>query len=253
MNTDFSQQQKYSPSNSPSNYDLINDDSLNQLCHELRTPLASMKMWLVFLEAALEQEDLFDAKTCERLPVLDKLIFYLENLKQHCDDQLNLINNWLELQRLENGTEPLMLSEIKLQNWIPYMLEVWKVQGNSQRQRFQTKIKEALPTFVSDVSYLERILTELLKHACKSSSPNAEITISASENKGKISLKVSYSRFQERGFNKIYPFPKQTKIGNESASVFPLAKKLANYIGGSISVINNLDNTCLMVEVPIKM
>lgn len=256
MNNNFSHPKNPRPIKASASLETINSDFLDQLCQDLRTPLASMKMWVIFLEAALEKEDLFNleqSETSESLPLQEKLIFYLEKLKYHCDEQLLLINNFLELQRLEDQSEPLILTKIKLQDWIPYILEILDIKDLNNSQRFQTEISEEIPIIFSDIYYLERILMELLKHACNCTPPTTQITISASKNEDKISLKVSYIPFPYQVGNNIYPFPQPTETSDNTIDGFPLAKNLANYIGGSISVKNHLDITYLTLEVPIKI
>ncbi|HEY9810311.1 MAG TPA: HAMP domain-containing sensor histidine kinase [Halomicronema sp.] len=253
---DFSKPKKTRRTKDSASHETINPDCLDQLCNELRTPLASMKMWVIFLEAALEKEDLFNLEKSEAsqsLPLQEKLIYYLEKLKHHCDEQLHLINNFLELQRLENQSEPLILTKIKLQDWIPYILEILDIKDLNNIQRFQTEISPELPIIFSDIYYLERILIELLKHACNCTPPTTKITLSASKNEEKISLKVSYIPFPYQVGNNIYPFPQNTETCNNTIDGFPLVKKLANYIGGSISVNNNPDITHLTLELPIKI
>jgi len=92
---------------------------------------------------------------------------YFRMLQDECIRETNLINDLLDLSRLEAGTEPIFLTTIHLQAWIPHVVEPFLERARNQQQHLHIEITEDLPPLSTDLSGLERILTELLHNACK--------------------------------------------------------------------------------------
>ena len=80
----------------------LKDDFLSSVSHELRSPMTNIKMGLTMLEVSLKQLRLGDAE--------GKIQRYLQILQDESKRELDLINDLLDLSRLEAGSEPLELS-----------------------------------------------------------------------------------------------------------------------------------------------
>lgn len=152
----------------------LKDDFLNTVSHELRTPLANMKMAIQMLEIVLNQQEI---STPNATP--DRTVRYLEILRDQCNQELVLVNDLLDLQRLNADTYSLSFTSIALQNWIPHIAEHFQERIHNNQQRLEINIPSDLPELVSDVSSLTRILSELLNNACKYTPANETIRISA--------------------------------------------------------------------------
>jgi signal transduction histidine kinase len=92
---------------------------------------------------------------------------YFRMLQDECIRETKLINDLLDLSRLEAGTEPIVLTPINLQVWIPHVLEPFLERARCQAQRLQVEISDTVPLVSIDLRSLERILTELVHNACK--------------------------------------------------------------------------------------
>ena len=82
-------------------------------------------------------------------------------------EEISLINNFLDLQRLDTSTKPLVLEKIEVPQWLERVVELYNARNrNCCRQKLELAIEPNLPAMVCDPFSLERILVELLTNAC---------------------------------------------------------------------------------------
>lgn len=145
------------------------DDFLEAVSHELRAPISNIRMATQMLEVRLQQ--LSDDDTvvqCER---------YFQILKTECQRETDLINDLLALIHLDSGADSLNLSTVSLDLWIPHIAESFTERIQEKEQNLRIELPATLPTFTTDLSHLERTLTELLNNACKYTPVGETITI----------------------------------------------------------------------------
>ncbi|MDX2100704.1 MAG: GAF domain-containing protein [Leptolyngbyaceae cyanobacterium bins.59] len=162
----------------------LKDDFLNTVSHELRTPLSSMNMAVQMLETILfpqenrvVEEPITPGSLVLPPPVFQKLTRYFRILTNECQREVTLINNLLDLSRLEVGNQPLVLMTLAPQPWIIKVAEVFSERIRSQEQQLQIQLPDRLPPLTTDFNYLERIVTELLNNACKYTPAQGTITL----------------------------------------------------------------------------
>ncbi|HEY9639487.1 MAG TPA: GAF domain-containing protein [Coleofasciculaceae cyanobacterium] len=158
----------------------LKDDFLSTVSHELRTPITNVKMAVKMLRIAANE---------------DKRQRYLEILEKEANREATLIDDLLDLQRLEATSSPVVLEPIDLQTWLPSLIEPFQSRFASRQQLFQLDSPPDLPILQSNEAMLRRVLAELLNNACKytaaggaihlkiqlvSSSPLSEITFQLS-------------------------------------------------------------------------
>lgn len=156
---------------------LLKDDFLNCISHELRTPMSSMKLAIQMLEFSLGNVG-FLGETAEQI---DR---YLNILKEECQNEIDLINNLLDLTRLNAAADPLLPTLVDLKLWLPHIAEPYLHLAKQQQQTLLLEIASTLPPIMTDLAYLERIVTELLQNACKYSPPGETITLAAAVTDG---------------------------------------------------------------------
>ncbi|MBD2181795.1 PAS domain S-box protein [Aerosakkonema funiforme] len=145
---------------------LLKDDFLSTVSHELRTPMANMKMAIQMLKI---------------VPSGERHQRYLEILKTECDRETELINDLLDLQRLEASSYPLSLAEsLNLQEWLPNIIEPFRSRTLERGQNLQIELPADVPPLVSDRAGLARIVAELLNNACKYTPPGGGIILRVS-------------------------------------------------------------------------
>jgi PAS domain S-box-containing protein len=238
----------------------LKDEFLSTVSHELRTPLTNMKMAIQMLGIALNQEQNFMTEMAKPQAERSKAARYYEILDNECDREINLISNFLDLQRLDTSSKPLVLETIQVQQWLWRVVELFKARNrNSCQQKLRLSVAPHLPTLVCDPFSLERILIELLTNACKFSPPDAEITISAQLKSPNLQFQVINSGVEipslelPRIFDKFYRIPSNDpwKQGGTGLGL-ALVQKLTKYLGGTIEVESGSNLTCFAIQLPLS-
>ena len=230
----------------------LKDDFLSTVSHELRSPMANIKMAIQMLEVVLGQKGILDAET-------SRAARYFQILRDECQREINLINDLLDLSRLEAGTETSSLTTLNLQTWIPKIVEPFLERASRQQQHFQVDIAAGLPSLTVDQSHLERILTELLHNACKYTPAGETITVAAQVNAETVQLRVSNSGVEiapnelAHIFNKFYRIPGNDpwKHGGTGLGL-ALVKKLVDHLGATIRVDSAPEQTTFTLQCPIS-
>ncbi|MEB3886841.1 CBS domain-containing protein [Lyngbya sp. CCY1209] len=151
---------------------ILKDDFLSTVSHELRTPLANMKMAIHMLKLA---------------PTPERGERYLSILEAECSRETNLINDLLDLQKLEASTAPISLEVLNLSNWIPRITQPFYSRAQERQQVLSVDCPPDLPPVRTNTGNLERIIAELLNNACKYTPDGGEIHLGVERGAGGIS------------------------------------------------------------------
>lgn len=254
----------------------LKDDFLSTVSHELRTPISSIKMAtqmleiLIFGEERGENGEPETQQTAEilpsstfcltSLPDFQKMHRYFHILRDECDREIRLINDLLDLSRLDAGTEPLLLTTINPKIWIPYVAESFIELAHSQQQQLDLYLPDDLPEITTDLSDLERVLTELLNNACKYTPAGNQIIVSAQVAlPDSLLLSITNTgveiadREHELIFEKFYRIPNNDPWKYDGTGLgLALAKKILNRLNGSIEVESNFGHTTFTVCLPLQ-
>ncbi|XHX78763.1 MAG: response regulator [Stenomitos frigidus ULC029] len=259
----------------------LKDDFLNTVSHELRTPLANIKMAIRMLEIVLDQQGVLSP---ENNPSSQSLGRYMDILRSQCDQELFLVNDLLDLQRLNANVYDLELISISLLDWLPHLLEGFQVRAQERQLVLQVNLPADLPPLISDLPSLNRILMELLNNACKYTPPGEQIIIqieletrssidtaveapatmpeTASAEMSPLDSPVIVITVLNTGteipaaelsqiFEPFYRVPKgdRWKQGGTGLGL-ALVKKLVTCLSGSIRVESSPQQTCFVIELP---
>ncbi|OLP19855.1 hypothetical protein BST81_03205 [Leptolyngbya sp. 'hensonii'] len=228
----------------------LKDDFLSTISHELRTPVSNIKLAAELLEINLRDLEIFHTDS-------SKAAQYLQILHGECQREINLINNLLDLTRLNANLEPLLLSGLNFHIWLPYILEVFVERAEVQQQTLQLDIVGTIPLWMTDRRNLERILTELLTNACRYTPPQETITVVAEAIADTVQISVRNSGVEIAPedlpyiFDKFYRFPtKDPWKHNGTGLGLALARKLVEQLGGTIRVESAGGQTTFTVALP---
>ncbi len=127
---------------------------LANMNHELRTPLAI----ILGCSELLESDKTITPKQRSRLTTIDRSVQHL----------LNLINNVLELSKIEAGAASLSLVEVNLPRLLENVVEMFRLPVASKGLRFVYDRHPNLPNLVeTDENKLRQVLMNLLGNAIK--------------------------------------------------------------------------------------
>ncbi len=240
----------------------LKDDFLNTVSHELRSPMASIKLSAEMLEILLQRKGVFDDPQIRQ---------YFKILQGECDRETRLINDLLDLSRLSANTEPLLLTTLELQPWILHVADPFVSRARSQQQSLHFHLPAEPLIVTTDFSYLEQIFTELLQNACKYTPSGESICVSANlegdamargqptaSPSSRCALHITNTGItipepeRDRIFEKFYRIPNSDpwKYGGTGLGL-TLARRRAEQIHGSLSVSGDHQSTTFTIRLPL--
>jgi len=240
----------------------LKDDFLSTISHELRSPIASMKMILKLLVDLSNEENAMAPST---LPSgqQQKVVEYLHILQEECDRELALVEDLLHLQHIEAGTYVNQPTPISLQGFISHLVEPFESRVQNQQQTLQIDIAPDLPTLDLDPLSFNRVMTELLSNACKYTPARGTIAVTAKmvrsalepEVLPRLQLTVTNTGIEiapeelPRIFDKFYRIPNNDpwKHGGTGLGL-ALVKKLVEQMQGTLQVKSGNGQTCFVLQ-----
>ncbi|MEL6494304.1 MAG: GAF domain-containing protein [Cyanobacteria bacterium J06623_7] len=228
---------------------LLKDDFLKTISHELRTPMSSILLASETLEALLEREI-----GTQRSATFTKV---LNIFRSACERQNNLVNDLLTLSYLDAKKEMMTMQWIDLSVWLPQIVEPFLSRIERQQQTLSINLPADLPQIKSDISTVKRILSELFNNACKYTPEGETIIFAAWSTEDKINLSISNtgveisSSEQERVFDKFYRIPNRDpwQFGGTGIGL-ALVKNLTELLGGKIYLTSESATTRFVLELP---
>jgi PAS domain S-box-containing protein len=236
----------------------LKDDFLSTVSHELRTPVTSMRVALQLLGVTLNQEMDLDNELAKPETEQSRIARYYRILKEECEREISLINDLLDLQRLDVGNHPITPQPIKLTEWLPALANGFQARAKSREQSLTIQVPADIPILISDLSSVERVLAELLNNACKYTPPGGAILLEVLETrKNGFRFDITNTGIEipaeelPRIFDKFYRVPSADpwKQGGTGLGL-ALVQKLIMHIEGQVSVTSGNGHTCFTVELP---
>ncbi|QDU31521.1 Signal transduction histidine-protein kinase BarA [Anatilimnocola aggregata] len=155
----------------------LKGEFLANMSHELRTPLNSI---IGFSEVLGGIDSLSD-----------KQKRYANNIQKSGRDLLEMINDILDLSKLEAGRMDLRLSEFRIDAIIHSQCDIVRPLAEDKNIDLAIEIEPDLPTLFQDQAKVQQILTNLLSNAIKFTPEGGRITVGAKGNsRGFIELSV---------------------------------------------------------------
>ncbi|XGV96965.1 MAG: CHASE2 domain-containing protein [Leptolyngbya sp. BL-A-14] len=221
----------------------LKDDFLSTVSHELRSPMANIKMAIELLKVTRSEAS---------------SAHYLKILQYECARETDLINDLLDLQRLEAGAQTYSPESINLNDWLPPIIQAFSERAETQHQSLSIDLPQQLPVLVSDQPSLERIVVELVNNACKYTPPDGAINVAVNWSPPHVELVVKNSGTEipaaelPRIFEKFYRVPQADpwKRGGTGLGL-ALVSKLVECLGGKILVNSGSGHTTFIVQLPL--
>lgn len=239
----------------------LKEDFLSTISHELRSPLSTVKMAVQMLKASLSTVPLTETTA-------HQIGRYLQILNDECQREINLVNDLLELARLDGDTPLALRSPVILQEWVPHIAHRFADRIQQQQQTLHITIPPNLPPCSTNLLDLERILTELLQNACKYTPVREAIAITVNlipnddwmDCSSQLWITVSNTGVElpaaecERIFDKFYRIPSHDpwKHGGTGLGL-ALVKKLVERLEGTVEVEGTAGQTTFRVMLPIAI
>ncbi|MFN2189373.1 MAG: ATP-binding protein [Candidatus Promineifilaceae bacterium] len=212
----------------------VRRDFISNISHELRTPLASLKALIETLQSGASD----DPPAAER---------FLDLADQEVDALTQMVQELLELSRIESGRVPLRLAPLMVSEIIEPPLARLKPQAKRKSQKLKVKLPNDLPYVLVDAARIQQVVGNLVHNAIKYTPENGLITIQAkreiAKDDGKLYVLISVQDTGEgiptseigRIFERFYKAERARSSGGTGLGL-AIAKHLVEIHGGRIWV-----------------
>lgn len=222
---------------------------ISAVSHELRTPLTSIKGYASILMAGKLGE--IPSQVKDRLG----------KINLHSDNLVNLINDLLDISRIESGRIEMNIKKYDVIRMIANVHDLLTPQMKDKKINWKVEAGANLPEVAIDSSQFERVFINLISNAIKFTPENGTISVNIKQQENNImkfevtdtgigiTEKDVSKLFDEfyRVENKINEHVKGTGLG------LSLAKKIVEAHGGTIWVTSVIDQgTTFHFTVPIN-
>lgn len=170
------------------------DEFFNIISHELKTPVTTIKGFSQILTDQLKDKD-------------KKTKYFLEKINKQADKLSRLINDLLDISRIETGKLVFENKNFELENIIKHVTEELKISIKNHPISFKSNYKFWIK---GDSHRIEEVLINLISNAAKYSPPKSKIKISLTEKNKMAYVEVEDFGFgikekdQEKVFNRFY-------------------------------------------------
>lgn len=172
------------------------DQFISHVAHELKSPLNVIHM---YVESMLEP----DIEAEQRIQSINVINDEVERLT-------NLINNLLNISKIEAGSINLNMQRVKLAEFLNDTYDSVARSGQNRHIHFQLNVPGSLPNIQFDKELIRIALNNVLTNAVKYNNPGGSVILCAEETAEHVVIKISDTGIgiakedQQRIFEKFY-------------------------------------------------
>ncbi|MDP8908816.1 MAG: ATP-binding protein [Chloroflexota bacterium] len=204
----------------------VRRDFVANVSHELRTPLASIRALVETLEAGAIDDSAVAGD-------------FLHRIVGEVDRLTALVEDLLDLARLEADRAPLQLVNVDISTLIERVLERLRPQIADARLSVGVEVEPGLPSLEADGAKIEQVLVNLIHNAIKFTPPGGTITVGARHVRRRLEISVSDTGVGipaedlPRLFERFYKSDKARRSGGTGLGL-AIAKHIVQAHGGTI-------------------
>jgi len=212
--------------------DFAKTNFIATVSHELKTPIASIKLSLQLLE---------NTKTGEMNDDQKQLV---ESIKDDSQRLLKITGELLNLSQLETGNIQLNIGKSNPHEIINYAVEAVKVQADQKQIQLIIDADEKLKDVKADSEKTSWVLINYLSNAIRYSSEKSTILIKLKEENNQMVFQVIDTgkgiepRYKDKVFDKYFQIPGSPKSGTGLG--LAISKEFIEAQNGSVGVESNL-------------
>ncbi|MXO04143.1 ATP-binding protein [Flavobacterium sp. HBTb2-11-1] len=212
--------------------DFAKTNFIATVSHELKTPIASIKLSLQLLE---------NGKTGDMNDDQKQLV---ESIKDDSQRLLKITGELLNLSQLETGNIQLNIGKSNPHEIVKYALEAVKVQADQKQIQLVVDANENLKNVKADAEKTGWVLINYLSNAIRYSSEKSTILIKLKEENNQMVFQVIDTgkgidtRYKDRVFDKYFQVPGSQKSGTGLG--LAISKEFIEAQNGSVGVESNL-------------
>ncbi|MFQ6040855.1 MAG: ATP-binding protein [Candidatus Poribacteria bacterium] len=161
-----------------SQVDKLKSQFVANVSHDLRTPIASIKGYV---------DNLLDGIYGE---LTEKQARNLKRVQDRCSELISLVNDLLDLSRIESGTITLQAEEVFLRELIEEVAASLKPHSEEKNISISFSCESNL-RLIADPNRLKQILINLLDNAVKFTEEGGIVNVNVIDKKGEVEISVS--------------------------------------------------------------
>lgn len=236
-------------------YDKLRTEFFSNVSHDLRTPLNVMLSSLQMLNLMLKENSLIEKK--------DKFESYIEIMTQNSKRMLKIINNIVDMARIDSGFMQLYMHNYNIVEVIEdiTMTVVEYAKNKGITIQFDTEIEELV--MACDKEKIERIMLNLLSNAVKFTNEGGRVLvyISTSTNRDKVyvSVKDNGIGISKEKYDWIFKrFAQEdnplTRMNKGSGIGLSIVKSLVEMHKGNVTLVSQSGmGSEFIVELPVTL
>lgn len=156
----------------------IRTDFIATISHEFKTPLTSIMMGTdVLIDEGLGQLN-------------DDQMQFMKAIREDGDRLTNLVNDLLELTRIESGKAVYKFQNLSIDDIIEFAVKPFYHIAEQQDKTIYFNCDEDIPAVIADFEKITWVLNNLISNALKYTNAGDEISVSAMENENMVYVTV---------------------------------------------------------------
>jgi len=201
---------------------------VSNVSHELRSPLAAIRA----MTETLQDGALNDTDTAQD---------FLTRILNDTQRMTTMVNELLELSRLESGQAPIHLAPVSLESVVAEIESRFDVSPDHERLNLETNVPDGIPLVMGEADKLNQVLANLVENAVKVTGDGGLISISANATDRWVEVKVSDNgigiarEHLPHVFERFYKVDRSRRDGGTGLGL-AIAKHLVQAHGGDIKV-----------------
>lgn len=228
--------------------ELIKSQFVSMVAHELKTPLAAVQGFInIILDGKLNLE-----KTKQKE--------YLERSTVRLKGLTDLVNDLLDISRMELKTKLREIEEVSLQDVVKNTLQFLELEINKKGIHISFETPVNLPLIKADLNELTRLFTNLISNATKYNKENGSILISLENESSYIIIKIKDTGIgmkpeeREKLFSEFYRIKNEKTRGISGTGLgLSIVKKIVESYYGKIEVESDYGiGTTITIKLPIN-
>jgi two-component system phosphate regulon sensor histidine kinase PhoR len=161
-----------------SRYQELRKEFVANVSHELRTPLTVIRGFVETLQDGAMSDPVKGPQ-------------FLATIHKHTDQLANLVNDLLELSRLESQPSLPRLQSVDLASVVRRAADLLSPAAAKKNHQFTIAAPNQLPPVVGNADYLERAVSNLMENAIKYTRDNGRVRVVAKADNGHVIVEVN--------------------------------------------------------------
>jgi signal transduction histidine kinase len=151
---------------------------ISSVSHDLQTPLTAINMYLDLIQ---EKKNLTNTKKTE----------YLDTIRGESGRLSKLINNVLDISRIERGVKNYNFSDLNLNNLVMGVFNSMKYQLSQHKFKVDVELPDTLIYIQGDEDSLDRALTNLISNSIKYSTKEKYLSIKLNSSNNHAMIEIA--------------------------------------------------------------